>query len=403
MKKAANFIPILLIIFLPLSAWLVSLTGDSWVALGRDGLLVLLTIAVILVSTKPKDWWLFGLAVVFIAWGLASYFWREESLGQWLRGVRFVLEPVVLFGTLLLARRSESWNKIWPWLIAAFTLAIIAGFVEYFFPQAVRYTLGSGLQQGNLEQVHLAGAWQRMQSTLAGPNALGLYLLVGLLSAPWWAKNLNRYLATVVILAGVVALALTFSRSSYIGTFAGAIALVVVLGRQFPKWRNVCLGALGLLLITGAVLAAKSPSGLIRVNSNEIRLEQYHRVWQERSQIGWLGRGIGSAGLVSQNRLDGGPNNYTENTYLDMFEALGLVGAILYLSLWLTVLWTLFRRSDIEAKIIGATGVGLFVAGIFVNHYTGQAALWTFMTLAGLALASDMADSSGTYPEKPAD
>ena len=386
-KKLSSLWLVLLVVFMPFSAWLVSFTGHATVALGRDILLALLILTTVWVMKPPKRRPLFILALLFIGWGLLSYFWREESLDQWLRGIRFVLEPVILFWVILLAAHKMSRRYVWIFLGLSAAATILLGYGEYFHPELVRYTLGSGLHLGNLEQIHLAGDWQRMQSTLAGPNALGLYLMIVLLVSPMWLKKVNRYVGVLVVIAGLAALVLTFSRSCYLGLGAGLIALVAVMWPLYPRWRWAYVTVLIIGALVASLLAYKTPSGLLRPNSNQIRLDQYERVWQERYDIGLLGRGIGSAGLVSQYRFDGGQNNYTENTYLDMFEALGLVGALSYLSLWFVTLWSLFRKKDFEAKVIGAAGVGILVAGLFINHYTGQAAIWMFWLLAGLALA----------------
>ena len=69
-----------LIIFLPLSAWLVSLTGQNWVGLGRD-----LLLAIFILLSLP-NWRLLRrpaaatwLAIAFVFFVLASYFYRPDS------------------------------------------------------------------------------------------------------------------------------------------------------------------------------------------------------------------------------------------------------------------------------------------------------------------------------------
>jgi len=108
-----------LIIFLPLSAWLVSLTGQNWVGLGRDLLLaifMLLSLANWRSLHRPAaaTW----LATAFVLLVLASYFYRQDSTEQWLRGVRYLIEPLLLFTTIQMFPISESRQILWRTLAA---------------------------------------------------------------------------------------------------------------------------------------------------------------------------------------------------------------------------------------------------------------------------------------------
>ena len=373
-----------LIIFLPLSAWLVSLTGQDWVGLGRD---LLLTIFILLSLTNRKShrrpnqttW----LAIFFVILVLASYFYRQDSVEQWLRGVRYLVEPLLLFVTLQIFPLAMPNKNLWRALVLVTTLVITGAVIEFFAPNFLRTTVDA-TGRGYLGQIHLASSLTRLQSTLAGPNALGLFLMITLLLWPIWQKTAPKYLAIGVGALGLLAVLLTFSRSSYLGLFVGAVALLGA-GRTVLKdyAKGLTIGlAVALVLITG--LFIWKPQELSRDNSNAVRLEQYQRVWEQRNEIGWWGRGAGAAGLVSVSRLDGGPNFYTENTYLDAYEAVGLLAALAYLSFWISLFWSLLRRQSATSITVGAAALGLAVAGIFINHYTGQAAIWLTMLFAGL-------------------
>ena len=103
-----------LIIFLPLSAWLVSLTGRYEVGMIRDlllGLFLLLTVADYRSWRRPTAG--FWLAAAFTIAVLLSFFTREDSVAQFLRGVRFLAEPLLLFGAVSLlppANKTVLWR-----------------------------------------------------------------------------------------------------------------------------------------------------------------------------------------------------------------------------------------------------------------------------------------------------
>lgn len=378
-----------IIIFLPLSAWLVSLTGQNWVGLGRD-LLLILFVGFSFVGwgqvKRPKTptW----LALVFILLVLASYFHRQDSLTQWLRGARYLIEPLLLFVTLQLFPLGETPRILWRALALATGLVVLGAVIEFFAPQLLRLTIDA-TGRGYLGQMHLAANLTRLQSTLAGPNALGLFLTVSLLLWPIWQKAIPRYLAISAGALGLVALLLTFSRSSYTSFMFGGATLITASRSALGKSaRLLAIVFVTLLVLIGSLLIIR-PEELVRPASNSMRFEQYQRLWDDREQIGFWGRGAGAAGLVSVDRLDGGPNFYTENSYLDAYEAVGLLAALAYLGFWIGLAWLLLHRQTIESLVVGAAVLGLTVAGLFINHYTGQAAIWLVLLLAGIVLGQN--------------
>lgn len=383
-----------LILFLPVSAWLVSLSGREWLTFGRDILLVLLALGVLFGNWRrghldaPEI-----VILLFIGYCLLSFVWREESLSQWLRGVRFVIEPLMLF---LLLGRSQTNISIKPILKTAVIVSVliaIVGLIQFVWPQLLHFTFGTGLERGYIGTIQrVGGNITRIQSTLAGPNALGLYLMVVLLIMGSWWRLFSRPVA--IIFAGLLtaALLLTFSRSSLVG-FSGA---AIIVGGILYYWRqkSAVLPVIGTAFVTLLVIGVAfvvDGGRFSHGNSNLMRLEQYHRIAAEYPQIGLTGRGIGAAGLVSQDRLDNGSSRFTENTFLDMFEGLGLIGFIGYTLVWLTILWRSFRSISFDAPAVFLAGFGLVIAGLLVNHYTGQAAIWLFWLLAALTLNPTLA------------
>jgi O-antigen ligase len=272
-------------------------------------------------------------------------------------------------------------------------IVLVLGFAEYLFPELFRRSLSDGLERGVMAEVHYASEYHRLQGTLAGPNAMGLFIMLALILWPIWHKSFPKVVGYLGLLAGLVALALTFSRSSFLGLVVGIIGLIVIYWSSLAKFKKWLIPFFIIGLAAGIYLTINPPSSLARPFSGDLRVQQAKRVYRERSEIGFFGRGVGSAGLVSQNRLDDGPNYYTENTYLDMYEGMGIIGVLLYLGLWIITLVSLIRSKNTEIKIIGVAGLGLAIAGIFINHYTGQAALWYFWILAGLAISAKDSNS----------
>lgn len=380
----------LLIIFLPLSAWLVSWSGSYLVSLGRDVLLGLFVLASLL---ELKNWrrptggvWL---VIAFTVFTLASYFVRQDSLAQWLRGVRYLIEPFILFAILQFDPLPvEAQKPLVKTLIASLIIVLVGAALDYFFPLTLHTTLHNG-GRGFLGQIHLAGTLPRLQSTLAGPNALGLFLLVVALLTPLWQKYISRYLTVGLLLTVGVVLALTFSRSGYIGLFAGLVYLLQAGSARIPHAGKWLLAVFILGLIGVSLIITLQPQALTRFDSNDVRLQQYQRVWNERDQIGFWGRGAGTTGLVSEFSFDNTPNHFSENTYLDVYENIGLLGALAYATFWIWLIVTAAMQKTLGGFAVAAVAAGLVVAGIFIDHYTGQAALWLTLLFAGLIVSKE--------------
>jgi len=385
MKRHSSALTVLLgwlVVFLPLSAWLVSAFGSPWLSFGRD-LILLLLILLAAVNGRQKPDWLLGLIAIFVFYGLANFFWREESFAQWWRGARYVLEPLVLFGAI--RRLPLDLNRPAIFRIYGYSLffIVLIGLLEILAPAIVHLRFFDA-GRGYLATNHLASNFTRLQSLLAGPNALGLYLMGAVVLAPLWLGTLPKKLGYFTLVGAALVLLLTFSRSSYLGLI---MALSVWFLAAKPWRRHLGYAGTAVAVVAlGLTLAVYYQSVIVRPTSDQPRTEQYRRVWLEAPQIGLLGKGIGSAGPVSQDRLDGGPNRFTENSYLDIFEALGWIGLGLYLAIWIATLGRL-ATSGARARPVFLSGLALATAGIFINHYTGQAAIWLFWLLAALAMS----------------
>ncbi len=381
LDRLATSLVVALLIFLPFSAWLVSFTGLISLALIRDVLLLTL-ILIVLANLKPlwrNDWANWG-AVIFICGVILSYVHREESVVQWLRGVRYWAEPVVLFLTIRLFGHQLNKNLLLKVVMVTALIVGMIGVVEFFNPTILAVALQTSVQ-GYLGQVHTALLLVRLQSTLAGPNALGLYLMVVLLLLPALDKMTNRWWLGGIFCLILAIFLLTFSRSSFVGLFVGLMAMLVA-GRSNPgqnRWFMIGL-SVAFILIVG--LFVWRPQELTRYGSNTLRLEQYQRIYNQLPEIGFWGRGAGSAGLVSQFRFDGGSNRFSENTYLDIYESSGVISVVGYIIFWVAIIWSLLTRKE---TLLAGASLALVVAGLFIDHYTGQAALWTLLIFVALA------------------
>lgn len=382
-------------IFLPFSSWLLSMTGNLWITLVRDvlvGLVIILAIA----SRKIKFNYLFFVTILFILLGLASYFWREASLAQWLRGFRFTFVPILFFMAVSFIDIDEKREK--PVLIAILLSALLllaVAVMEVFdlkIPLTTRYSGAYGLESHQFIGLGEESI-PRLQSLLAGPNAFGLYLLALSTFVLGAFKLINKKLIWLIVPIFFILL-LTFSRSTLIGfLLVGIISGSTFLKGKIGLLKTVIIAILVAVVIwvlSVALLKSDKYSNFItHETSTTLRSEQIERIWESRGDIGLLGRGMGTAGPSSQNRLDGGPNQWSENIYLDTFEELGLFGLILLVLIYIILLVKGWRN---YGSPIGKTAflitVGFALSGLFINTYTGQIGIYLFWLANGLLFNS---------------
>lgn len=328
------------------------------------------------------------LYIIFI---LLSYFWVQASPLQWLKGVRFSATPMLLLLILVFSEFNEKENTVFVKTIISVSLMIIViAILEFFGLKLPATSVLSG--SGALNSFHMVGATgiHRLGSILAGPNALGLYLLAIIAFLIGWQKEIRG--AKWLIAISSIVLILTFSRSAWLGL--AVLFLTAAIAKYKLSFRKISyLFILLAVLAGGSFYFSRKSETLSQIIthglSTDMRLEQYRRIAQEKFNIGLLGRGAGGAGPSTQNRLDNGPNYWTENTYLDTFEEFGLIGIMLFLTI---IVLSLRRSSKNYQSNAGRTAVILIpsfaTAGIFINFYTGQVGL--FMVIIAIGLANQM-------------
>lgn len=373
-------------------------TGDLRIAPGKTDLFDRLILALILLSV-------FVTAMTHGDWKLFLF------------GFKYDFVPLAAF---LILRRVPWSDGFLPraegTLLGVGVIVALYGIVTFFLPAGFFTWLGYSdlhslyVPDGPLAAFQQIGgsSLRRIQSTMSGPNQLGLWLLI-----PWSVciaslvrKNVTSLLRYFVLACIAIALLFTFSRSAWIG--ATIIALLGV-GSLLPRmvfWRvTAALGAL--VLIIAVAVSLLVPSVFIRFSSSR---DHYLRPMEAvRSIIAHpLGQGLGTAGPAS-NRvsdtcvfLDAGadatwaadrpdlcvfagdikvqPANrdcncpfIPENWYLQIGVELGVLGLILYMALMLSILWRLHVLA-FKAPVLS-----------LVMH-TGR--LWVFLSFLAVCVAA---------------
>lgn len=258
----------------------------------------------------------------------------------------------------------------------------------------------------------------RINSTLRGPNPLGVYavivlsiVLVAWLRAPRKLTQKEQIVGGILAAGSAVALWASYARSAALAAVAAiAVVLLVIYGRRISKALWVAMGIAALVLVGSLVVLRDTPfvSNVILhedpaegndVNSNDGHLESLadgtRRMLQQP-----LGAGIGSTGSASLYSEEG---LILENHYLFVAHENGWIGLVLFLMITYYVLAELWRRRTYWLALgVFASGIGMAVAGLFLPVWVDDTVAIIWWGLAAMVLALPMTPAKKGAKKKKA-
>lgn len=256
----------------------------------------------------------------------------------------------------------------------------------------------------------------RINSTLRGPNPLGIYAVIALavavvavLRGPRKLTQKEQLITSTIAVGSVVALWASYSRSAALAAVAAiGIILLVVYGRRITKpiWIAVvivCITLTGSIVafrdtqLVSQVILHEDPHEGNDVNSNDGHAESLadgtRRMLQQP-----LGAGVGSTGSAS---LYSDEPVIIENQYLFVAHENGWVGLALFLVITYYVLIGLWqRRAAWLALAVFASGVGIAISGLFLPVWVDDTVSIIWWGLAAIALAAPVVQSTKIAKKK---
>ncbi len=271
---------------------------------------------------------------------------------------------------------------------------------------------------------------RRAQSTMSGPNQLGIWLSIPLAVLLAKASH-RRSLPVRAVAVGVVLLAAliaTFSRSAWIAVAAcflvtGAIHFDP---KAVRRWLAPSLGLVAMLAVVAVLLA---PKAFVRLSSTRGHFLQPLAAIQKMIDKP-LGEGLASAGPASSRFADAcvilrpqddpswakaqpelcvflGPTQvqpsnrichcpfHPENWYLQLGVELGWAGFLLWVGVTSLVLWNLLPLLK-SREPLGATAafaqLSLAISSLFLHAWEDTAVALTIWILTAIALRSQEAE-----------
>jgi len=423
-----------LVALLPLHAFLVTL-GTQWItgpghaplsslAVWKEALLLIILVICFVEILRRKSWKTFihldvydWLILAFLLLSVALGIWQGQFLSRgFIYGFRYDAVPLIAFFIL----RRIDWSEDFALSVKRVLIVVggaVAGYgiLTFFLPQQFFMWLGySDLHSLYLPDQPIAAFQQiggttlrRIQSTMSGPNQLGLWLLI-----PWSVllvdESMKQWKKIPLILLLAAAILLSFSRSAWI-----AVAVITLVGmwKELPwsvfRKRITILGASGVIGV--GLLLIFAPNILIRAASTSDHFKRPVLAIQ-RIVAQPLGHGLGTAGPASnrisdacvfleagadttwaQDRTDlcvfaGNvqmqPTDHLcscpflpENWYLQLGVELGVIGMFIFLALVVLILKTLLSKRDVDWSCLAFLGIG--IAALFLHAWEDAALSYT--------------------------
>jgi len=220
---------------------------------------------------------------------------------------RNACEFAVLFIVVAVLAPDMAWLRRASWvLVPLVVIAAEAALIELLYGFRLYHVLyqASGQQLASSFSVKFAGqVLPRAVGTYTAPNefglGLGVYLFAVILPLALLRPGpFSRALLGLAAMTSSVALALTYSRSAWVGAAVGAGVLIVLLHRRIIGWvrghvgRRIGIGWRGAAVLAAAVVVlmvvfvASSGSQFLMatLTGNEASAAGAHRRWQQASR-----------------------------------------------------------------------------------------------------------------------
>ena len=323
-----------------------------------------------------------------------------------LAGLAIDLRYILFFALVyVLLRAAPDYRRRFLQVFAAGAAVVVGfGIAQLFLPADILSHIGYG--ESTIQPyltVDKNHDYIRINSTLRGPNPLGAYVVIvlGVLGAYIvrrkqllnWSKQ-TAYVG-LAVLASLIALWITYSRSALGGAGIALFLVAVVALRRFIS-RTVWIAAsmIFFALIGGLIVGRDHPfvtnvllhenrEGGSPTSSNDGHVESLID-GGDRMLRQPIGGGIGSTGsasLMSDSPL------IIENQYLFIAHEVGWLGLGIFLWLYGLILVRLWKqRADWLSLGIFASGIGLACIGVLLPVFVDDTVGIVWWGLAAIAL-----------------
>ena len=405
-------------------------TASDVVKAWKELLMLPIVGILIYVVTKRQLWksllgdWVVRLSLAYMVWHILIMIILPTPLVQLQAGllidVRYVAFFLVVYVLLSLRRQEVGRLFLKVACTAAVVVMVFGALQAMVLPRDILSTLGYG---ENTIQPYLTvdknHDYIRINSTLRGPNPLGVYaagffivLLAFLVTRYKKLSTRHKTFLAFTMMASLICLWFSYSRSALLMALVGAgIVSSILLVRYTSK--TILVGCIvGLVIVLLSMLYVVKDNHAIQqivfhnnpTDNNPINSDHHHEESlqnaSEQILASPLGYGVGTTGSAS---LYGEKPFIIESQYLFIAHEIGITGLILFVALFFYILYLLWqKRAQPLALGLFAAGVGIALVGLVQPVLVDDTVSIMWWGLAAIALASHTTIKAKKYDKKTA-
>ncbi len=236
----------------------------------------------------------------------------------------------------------------------------------------------------------------RYSSTLRGPNPFGAYIVVLMSALLPLVRSAKKQQARVAIAASLAVLVCTFSRSAWIAAMLAVALYAALQATPAQLKRGLTFGVVGMVVAAAIVVAFRDNNFIensifhtdetnVAVTSNDGHIAALQAGLKDVVNQP-LGTGPGSAGPASVNLQKSG-TRMAENYYVQIAQEVGVVGLVLFVMIYATVLLRAFSMRKYRWPItLFVSGMGLAVASLLLHIWADDTLAIIWWGVAGYVL-----------------
>ncbi len=326
----------------------------------------------------------FKIIVVFWGVGLVSLLLSLTFLpvAEVIKGSLYLVRFIGYSSLYLISGELSNglWNKQLQWLII--NCGVVMALIGFF--QLILY--------GNFQPLTLYGFdphLNRLAGTLLDPNFVGAYLTLSvslLIYQITRKKDLVLWMQLIIL---IVAIIFTFSRSAYLMMTIFLIVLGIL------KYKKILLFLIPVMLVVMIVVPRVSERIIGGVNtdkSSSARLESWQNgltLFQEHPVLGIGFNTLRSVqtreNLIKVYSVDGGhAGSGLDSSWLLVFVTTGVVGGLVFMSFWGTVLLGYMKRRNTLSLVMISLLLGFVIESQFINSLFYSSLMVLYFPLLGI-------------------
>ena len=335
----------------------------------------------------PADAWprrlRYALAAGLVLYAVQAAY--SEDVSNAVENIGFFLAPfAVLF--CLLSEIAWSRTLLRRTLVAVGVVTIVCSVVAIY-----QYFAGDLFLNPELFDANQLHVYFRVNSIFFDPNIFGRYLALAIAAfaavIAWGGTRRELIGATVVCALALVALAFSYSITSFAALLAGLATIAILRWGVRGLVAAAALGAVGLVVL---VLAGGAPTSDVEdvrsIDSGHADLiDGGLELAEDRPIAGW---GSGSFGRAFYERIERARTTVSHSEPITVAAEQGAIGLLVYAALLVASLMTLLgagARSSVGRALVGACFVVMVVGSLGYTGFTTDPATWALLAL-GIAL-----------------